>query len=88
MKKEIKKFILYKHNIYKSPHSRLLIFNKSLRIDSWFLGKTCLIYNGKNFIEKKINKQLLGFCFGELIFTRGFYIHKNTANKKKKRGKK
>ena len=64
-------FLLFKNNLgISAEDSKIKIFDKSLKIDPWFIGKVCLVYNGKVFIERKIIKQMVGLRFGELLFTR------------------
>lgn len=76
-------FLLFKNNLeISAENAKIKIFNKSLKIDPWFIGKVCLIYNGKVFVERKINKQMVGLRFGELLFTRKFFVFTKKVAKK------
>lgn len=76
-------FLLFKNNLgISAEDSKIKIFDKSLKIDPWFIGKVCLVYNGKVFIERKIIKQMVGLRFGELLFTRKFFIFTKKVSKK------
>ena len=57
---------------------------RNATIESYCLGKQIYVHNGKTFILLNINENMLGYKFGEFIFTRSTYIHKKNKNKKKK----
>jgi small subunit ribosomal protein S19 len=44
--------------------------SKNNKIKPIFLNKTIKIYNGKNFYELKISKNMIGYKIGDFIFTR------------------
>lgn len=56
------------------------IYNKNLTILPEYINRFVNVYNGKNFINLKINQKMIGYKFGEFIYTRKKHIYK----KKKK----
>lgn len=52
------------------------IYNKNLTILPEYIDYFVNIYNGKNFINIKINEKMIGFKFGEFINTRKKHIYK------------
>jgi ribosomal protein S19 len=52
------------------------IYNKNLTILPEYVEHFVNIYNGKNFISLKINEKMIGFKFGEFIYTRKKHIYK------------
>lgn len=60
-------------------------YRKSLRITSWFVGKTILIHNGKKKLKRNVTPRMVGLSAGQLIMTRAFFEHKKKKQKKKKR---
>ena len=56
------------------------IYNKNLIILSQYVNKVFRIYNGKIFISLKINSNMVGYKFGEFVYTRKKHVYK----KKKK----
>lgn len=56
------------------------IYNKNLTILPEYLDSFVSIYNGKIFVNLKINQKMIGYKFGEFIYTRKKHIYK----KKKK----
>lgn len=71
----------YNHLVKKNPPLKCYL-KKYFIITNHLVGKSFLIYNGKTFIERKITQQMVGLKFGELLFTRAFFEHKRTKNKK------
>ena len=61
---------LIKHKQWKK------IFNKNLTILPEYNNHFVNIYNGKTFINIKIKEQMIGFKFGEFIYTRKKHIYK------------
>jgi small subunit ribosomal protein S19 len=49
-----------------------------------FLGITFHVYNGKEYSEITINNLMIGYKFGEFIFTRSKFIFKKKKKSKKK----
>ena len=60
--------------------SRIYIYNKNLIILPEYINSFINIYNGQKFIPLKINEKMIGFKFGEFVYTRKKHIYK----KKKK----
>ncbi len=52
------------------------IYNKNLTILPEYISHFVKIYNGKNFVSLKINEKMIGFKFGEFIYTRKKHIYK------------
>lgn len=52
------------------------IYNKNLTILPEYVEHFVNIYNGKNFINLKINEKMIGFKFGEFIYTRKKHVYK------------
>jgi ribosomal protein S19 len=44
--------------------------NRNVHVLPEFIGKTFLLYNGKNFTEILVNKDMVGHRLGEFSFTR------------------
>ena len=65
-------------NILKNTWTK--IYNKNLIILSQYVNKVFRIYNGKIFISLKINSNMVGYKFGEFVYTRKKHVYK----KKKK----
>jgi ribosomal protein S19 len=64
----------------KNKNKPIQIDNKNLTILAEYVDSFFQIYNGKRFINLKINEKMIGFKFGEFINTRQKHIFK----KKKK----
>jgi ribosomal protein S19 len=60
------------------------IYNKSFIITEKFLNKMVLVYNGKEFKKVHIDREKLGFRFGEFVMTRK-YTKKSKPIKTKKK---
>ncbi len=80
-----KKLFFFKQS-YVFQLAEKLIFCKSSIIPKAFTGLTVKIYSGKNWNEKKINRWMIGFRFGEFVWNRkiAFYKAKQLRKKKKK----
>jgi len=52
------------------------IDNKNLTIIPEYINYFVNVYNGKTFINIKINEKMIGFKFGEFINTRKKHIYK------------
>lgn len=76
MRSKWKGYFFNKNNINKSIILKNLI-NKNIKI-----------YNGKNFSNLIIKKQMVGFKVGEFIFTRKINVIHKKKNKKNKLKKK
>jgi ribosomal protein S19 len=61
------------------------IYNRSLTILNFFKNKVFFVYNGKIFISLKITKEMIGYKFGEFIFTKKKPIFKSKKDKKLKK---
>ena len=53
-----------------------IIYKKNLYITLNDLNKKFLIYNGKSFYKIIISKEMVGYRFGEFVFTRKFFKFK------------
>nr|YP_009547911.1 ribosomal protein S19 [Bremia lactucae]AZL92963.1 ribosomal protein S19 [Bremia lactucae] len=65
----------FKVNLLKKKNW-IKITNKNLTILPEYNQRTVNIYNGKIFINLKINDKMVGFKFGEFISTRKKHIYK------------
>jgi len=54
----------------KSQKNFFKIWSRNSVIPSFFLGKTVLVYNGKQFHKVYINREKVGYKFGEFSLTR------------------
>lgn len=70
---------------YKGPFFRvnllkkkqwIKIYNKNLTILPEYIDHFVNVYNGKIFVNIKINEKMIGFKFGEFINTRKKHIYK------------
>jgi small subunit ribosomal protein S19 len=52
------------------------IYNKNLTILPEYINHFINVYNGKSFVNIKINEKMIGFKFGEFINTRKKHIYK------------
>ena len=75
-KKYKKKIFNLKKNFLKKKD--LKIFKANFFIDSSFLNKNVLIYNGNNFISLSIKSEMIGFRFGDFITTRKNFTFRNS----------
>ena len=53
-----------------------LILNRNSLILPKFIGKFCLIHNGKKYIRIKVTDEMIGFKFGEFAPTRTKFSYK------------
>ena len=61
------------------------IWCRSSTIPASLVGRTVLVYNGKEFKRILINREKVGFKFGEFSFTRKYTKKLKEINKKKKK---
>lgn len=80
------KKIFFFRQSYVFKLAEKLIFARSSIIPKAFTGLNVKIYSGKNWNEKKINRWMIGFKFGEFVWNRkiAFYKAKQLRKKKKK----
>lgn len=78
-------FLIYKSSVYLTVEKT--VWNRSSTIPVTYRGQTAVIYNGKNFTKKRINRWLVGYKFGEFTWNRKYALYKAKA-KKKNKGKK
>jgi len=52
------------------------IYKKNVYIGLNDLNKKFLVYNGKSFYKLIISKEMVGYRFGEFVFTRKFFKFK------------
>ena len=69
------KGIFFRVNLLKKKQ-RIKIYNKNLIILPEYVDHFVHVYNGKTFINIKINEKMIGFKFGEFIYTRKKHIYK------------
>lgn len=76
-------------SIYKGPFLKVKLLNK--RIGTKIMKKNLIIlpeyvncivrvYNGQRFINLKIDSKMIGYNFGEFIYTRKRHIYKKKIN--------
>ena len=63
------------------------IWSRSSVIPSFLIGETVLIHNGKEFKRVVINREKVGFKFGEFSFTRKYTNKEKTIKKPIKKKK-
>ncbi len=68
----------FKVNLIKNIKNKqwIKIYNKNLTILPEYINHFVNIYNGKTFVNIKINEKMVGFKFGEFINTRKKHIYK------------
>ena len=64
----------FKVNLIKKR--QIKIYNKNLTILPEYVDHFVNVYNGKNFVNLKINQKMIGYKFGEFIYTRKKHIYK------------
>ena len=80
-----KPLLILKENSTLNNKQSILIKKRNFLISSFYLNKKIKIYNGKAFINIFIDKDKLGYKFGEFSYTRKKVIHKTKKiNTKKK----
>ena len=77
------KNIFFKVNLIEDNNKQkwIKIYNKNLTILPEYVNYFVNIYNGKTFINLKINEKMIGYKFGEFINTRKKHIYKKSKNK-------
>ena len=65
----------------KNKSKNIKIIERNAIITSEFLNKKVSIYNGKVFINVFIDKNKIGYKFGEFAYTRKIPIHKKSKKK-------
>lgn len=73
--------------LLKSPTKHKKIWARNSAIPSSLVGSYVLIHNGKEFKKVFINKEKVGYKFGEFSFTRKYTVKKKPSkllNSKKK----
>ena len=60
----------------KNIKKKTKIFDKNTLILPEFVDRIFLVYNGKKHISLKIKENMVGFKFGDFIFTRAIYKYK------------
>ena len=63
-------------------NKQIKIYNRNFIISKNFLDKKISIYNGKSFINVFIDKDKIGYKFGEFAYSRKLPIHKKKKTKK------
>lgn len=63
---------------------KIKIIKRNFIISSDFLNKKVSVYNGKVFVNIFIDKNKIGYKFGEFVYTRKPCMHKQKKNNKKK----
>ena len=82
MSRSTYKGFFIKDELFKrKKNQRIEIINKNLTILPEYLNKFAHIYNGQTFIYLKIYKNMIGYKFGEFIYTK----KKNIFKKKNKK---
>jgi small subunit ribosomal protein S19 len=68
----------FKVNLIKNIKKKqwIKIYNKNLTIVPEYINHFVNVYNGKIFVNIKINEKMVGFKFGEFIHTRKKHIYK------------
>ena len=78
-------FLFNKNKIFK--FSEKLFYNRSSIIPITYVGWSVLIYSGKKFNSKSVNKWMIGFKFGEFTWNRKVALYKAKQLRKKKKKK-
>jgi small subunit ribosomal protein S19 len=66
----------FRVNLIEDKKQWIKIYNKNLVILPEYIDHFVNIYNGKTFINIKINEKMIGYKFGEFINTRKKHIYK------------
>lgn len=69
-------FSLLKKILNKSGKKDIIIRDLNLFIDESFIGKKVKLYTGLTFLPIVINKFMVGFKFGQFVFSRKRLKHK------------
>ena len=76
MSRSLFKGPLLTDSLNTNTHQKIKLFNKNLIILPEYLHKTFAIYNGNKFITLKIKETMIGYRFGEFLYTRAKYNYK------------
>ncbi len=71
-------------NLYKSSDlNKASVFSRDATILSEFVGLDLSVHNGMTFYPIHVTPEMVGYKFGEFIFTKktGTFIHKNQLKK-------
>lgn len=60
----------------KNLNKPIKLWAKNIIIFPTFVGLVFEVYNGKRFVQLLVKKQMIGFRFGEFIFTKKSAKHK------------
>lgn len=60
----------------KKKNKQTFIQNKSLKILPQYVNQFIKVYNGKNTVTLKIHKKMVGYKFGEFLYTRQKFSYK------------
>jgi ribosomal protein S19 len=71
-----KGFFINKDLVKKTNKYKIKVFNKKLTIIPEYVDKNAFVYNGINFIFLNIKKEMIGYKFGEFIYTKKKNIFK------------
>ena len=66
-------------------NKKIKVTKRNLIIPSNFLNKKISIYNGKVFVNVFIDKNKIGYKFGEFVYTRKPCVYKTKNSIKKKK---
>ena len=80
MSRSLYKGLFYKLNILTNQ-KYTKIYNKNLIILPEYINLSFSIYNGTKFIFLKIQKKMIGYKFGEFIYTKKKHIFKKKKKK-------
>jgi small subunit ribosomal protein S19 len=77
---------LYKKSLLNKAH----VFSRDATILAEFVGLDIAVHNGMSFYPLSITPEMVGFKFGEFVFTKktGSAIHKNQLKKLEKKSRK
>lgn len=70
----------FKTNLIEKNKLINKIYNKNLTISLKYIDCIVYIYNGKKFVKLKIINEMIGYKFGEFIYTRERCIFKKKKN--------
>lgn len=82
-----KKCFFFKKNLLSEVQNKnkpIYIKNRNLTIIPEYTNLIFYVYNGKTFLKLNIKSKMVGFKFGEFVFTRKRHQFKVKKNKKKK----
>ncbi len=78
-----KGFYITKNLLKKNKKNFFKIWSRNSAIPSFFVGKTALVYNGKQFHKVFITREKVGYKFGEFSLTRKNFKKEIRKNKNK-----